>query len=86
MPRADADTPPVPALDARYAQRKASKDDLNIDDLGAEVEVQQGDEKGYRGILRYLGEIQGKGQVVFAGIELLDEWHSLGKNDGTVAG
>lgn len=83
MNRGDADTPPVPSLDARYASTKRN---LTIDDLGAEVEVQDGNEKGYRGILRYLGEIQGKGPVAFAGIELLDEWHSMGKNDGTVAG
>lgn len=50
------------------------------------MQVVDGNEQGFRGVLRYLGEIQGKGNVTFAGIELLDEWQGLGKNDGIVAG
>lgn len=60
--------------------------DLTLEDLGAEVEVKDGNEKGYRGVLRYLGEITGKGQTQYAGIELTGGWQGMGKNDGTVAG
>jgi dynactin complex subunit len=48
------------------------------------MQIREGKEDGYKGILRFLGEIQGKGAVVFAGLELIDEWQGLGKNDGTV--
>lgn len=98
-PRASAPTPhhplppPVPPLDSRYASQAVSSASklrkaaaLSIGDLGAGVQVVDGNEQGYRGVLRYLGAIQGKGQAIFAGIELLDEWQGLGKNDGTVAG
>ncbi|CAO1624272.1 unnamed protein product [Parajaminaea phylloscopi] len=85
--------PPVPPLDSRYAHQTASSSaklrhtsPLSLEDLGAEVKVVDGNEQGYRGVLRYLGEIEGKGKAIFAGIELLDEWKSLGKNDGVVAG
>ena len=50
------------------------------------MQVKDGNEAGYRGILRYLGQIQGKGDVNFAGLELLDDCQGKGKNDGTVAG
>lgn len=50
------------------------------------MQVKDGNEAGYRGVLRYFGQIQGKGSVSFAGLELLDQWAGLGKNDGTVAG
>lgn len=55
-----------------------------MDDLGAAMQIREGKEDGYRGILRFLGEIHGKGAVIFAGLELIDDWQGLGKNDGTV--
>lgn len=88
--------PPVPPLDARFAnelQGSSSKPrattsilsaTLTIGDLGAVLEVNAGPQAGFRGTLRYLGQIEGKGDVVYAGIELLDEWSGQGKNDGTV--
>lgn len=81
--------PPVPSLDARYMRQTngtSAKEGLRLtlDDLGAVMQIREGKEDGYKGILRFLGEIQGKGAVVFAGLELIDEWQGLGKNDGTV--
>lgn len=71
-----APPPPVPPINHA----------LSVDDLGAIMQIRDGPEAGYRGILRFFGNIQGKGTKDFAGLELLDSWHGLGKNDGTVAG
>ncbi|PWN18035.1 hypothetical protein BCV69DRAFT_285330 [Microstroma glucosiphilum] len=88
-PAAPGAAPPVPSLDARYMRQikdTSAKEGLKLtlDDLGALMQIREGKEDGYRGILRFLGEIQGKGTVVFAGLELVEEWQGLGKNDGTV--
>ncbi|CAO1623298.1 unnamed protein product [Sympodiomycopsis kandeliae] len=74
--------PPVPHLDPS----KYDAGQLSLDDLGTMMQVKDGNEAGYKGILRYLGQIQGKGKVSFAGIELVDQWEGKGKNDGIVAG